>query len=266
MEQVSLSHLGGRGARGGGIPLSISLTVYLLGGLVMCLTATIGGVTGFGASLLSTPALLLIGLPLRWIVVINLATVLVTRGVTVVRLRQHLSLRRPALLVLGSIPGLYCGTVLLGWVDVPFLKRFAGITIILATLLQIRAMNRPPPPRIPGAPLIAGWLGGVLGATTSLNGIPPAILLARDRSAPRNFQADLALYFVCSNAIGLSLLAARGLFVPQALVPTALVWLPGALLGNALGTALGGRLSDRLFLSLAFVLAAVAGCITALTA
>jgi len=246
--------------------LSISLTVYLLGGLTMFLTAILGGITGFGASLLSTPTLLLLGLPLRWIVVINLATVLVTRGVTAVRLREHLSLRRPALLILGSIPGLYCGTVLLGWVDVAFLKRFAGITILVATLLQIRAMNGPPPPRIPGASVVAGWLGGILGATTSLNGVPPAILLARDRSSPRSFQADLALYFVCSNTIGLALLAARGLVVPRALIPTALVWMPGALLGNALGTTFGGRLPDRLFIVLAFVLAAIAGCITALTA
>lgn len=244
----------------------MTLTVYLLGALTMFLTATLGGITGFGASLISTPTLLLLGLPLRSVVIVNLSVVLVTRAVTALRLREHVSLRRPALLVLGSIPGLYCGTLLLGWVDVTFLKRFAGITIVVATLIQMGSMRRPPPPRIPGATVIAGWLGGVLGATTSLNGIPPAILLARDRASPRSFQADLALYFVCSNTIGLALLAARGLFVPRALIPTALVWMPGALLGNALGTAFGGRLPDRVFLVLAFVLAAIAGGVTALTA
>ncbi|HEY7910132.1 MAG TPA: TSUP family transporter [Thermomicrobiales bacterium] len=244
----------------------MSVTIYLLGGLTMFLTATMGGITGFGASLLSTPTLLLLGLPLRSVVIVNLATVLVTRGVTALRLREHVSPRRPALLVLGSIPGLYCGTLLLGVVDVAFLKRFAGMTIILATIIQVASMRRPPPPRIPGAPVVAGWLGGVLGATTSLNGIPPAILLARDRAAPRSFQADLALYFVCSNAIGLALLAARGAFIGHALVPTALVWMPGALLGNTIGTALGGRLPDRHFLYIAFALAGIAGAITALTA
>jgi uncharacterized protein len=244
----------------------VTLTVYLLGGLTMFLTATMGGITGFGSSLLSTPTLLLLGLPLRSIVIVNLSTVLITRGMTALRLREHVSPRRPALLVLGSIPGLYCGTLLLGVVDVAFLKRFAGIAIILATLIQMASMRRPPPPRIPGAPIVAGWLGGVLGATTSLNGIPPAILMARDRAAPRSFQAELALYFTVSNAIGLILLAARGAFVGHALVPTALVWMPGALVGNAIGTALGGRLPVRLFLSCAFALAGIAGAITALTA
>jgi uncharacterized membrane protein YfcA len=244
----------------------MTLIVYLLGGLTIFLTATLGGITGFGASLLSTPTLLLLGLPLRSVVIVNLSLVLVTRGVTAVRLREHLSLRRPALLVLGSIPGLYCGTLLVGWVDATFLKRFAGITIVLATLIQVRSMRHPPPPPIPGAPVVAGWLGGVLGATTSLNGIPPAILLARDRSAPRSFQADLALYFACSNTIALLVLAARGVFVPHALAPIALVWMPGALLGNAIGTTLGGRLNDRHFLYLAFALAGIAGAVTALTA
>lgn len=244
----------------------MSLTVYLLGGLTMLLTATLGGITGFGASLLSTPTLLLLGLPLRSVVIVNLSTVLVTRAVTAVRLREHVTPRRPALLVLGSIPGLYCGTLLLGWVDATFLKRFAGVVIILATLIQVRSMREAPPATIRGAPLVAGWLGGVLAATTSLNGIPPAILMARDRAMPRSFQADLAVYFACSNAIGLALLAARGAFVGHALAPTALVWIPGALVGNAIGTALGGRLPHRLFLSLAFALAGIAGAITALTA
>jgi uncharacterized protein len=244
----------------------VSVTIYLLGGLTMFLTATMGGITGFGSSLLSTPTLLLLGLPLRSVVIVNLSIVLVTRGVTALRLREHVSPRRPAMLVLGSIPGLYCGTLLIGLVDAAFLKRFAGIAIILATLLQIALMRRPPPPPIPGASIIAGWLGGVLGATTSLNGIPPAILLARDRSAPRSFQADLALYFVCSNAIGLALLAARGIFIGHALVPTTLVWVPGALLGNAIGTTLGGRLPDRHFLYIAIALTGIAGAVTALTA
>ena len=246
--------------------MSISLTMYLLGGLTMLLTATLGGITGFGASLLSTPALLLIGLPLRSIVVINLATVLVTRAVTGVRLREHIIPRRPLLLVLGSIPGLYLGTLLAQHVDAIVLKRSAGIVIVLATVIQIRTMRRPPPPPIRGSAVVAGLLGGTLGATTSLNGIPPAILLARDRAMPRSFQADLALYFICSNTIALALLAARGLFVGQALAPVALVWMPGALLGNALGTTVGGRVPHRVFLAVAFILAGLAGAVTTLTA
>jgi uncharacterized membrane protein YfcA len=54
--------------------------------------------------------------------------------------------------------------------------------------------------------------------------------------------------------------------VSHALVPVALVWMPGALIGNAIGTTFGGRLPDRGFRYLAFALAGIAGAVTALTA
>jgi uncharacterized membrane protein YfcA len=233
---------------------------------VILFTATLGGITGFGASILSTPLLLLLGLPLRTIVIVNLSLVIITRIATMVRLHEFLSVRRPILLVLGSIPGIYCGTLLAAHVDATILKQSVGIICVATALFQIAVARRPPPPPIPGAAIIAGSLGGVLSTTTSLNGIPPAILLARDRATPRTFQVDLAFYFVCSNTIALLILAARGLFIRHALVPTALAWMPAALLGNALGTTFGGRLPDPLFRYLAFLLAGVAGAVTALTA
>jgi len=124
---------------------------------------------------------------------------------------------------------------------------------------------RPPPTPIPGAPLVAGLLGGILGVTTSLNGVPPAILLARDRLAPRAFQADLAVYFIASNALALALLAVRGRFVTAALPPIAL-WLPAALLGNIVGSTLGVRLPERAFRTLTYVVVFLAGVTTVLTA
>jgi uncharacterized membrane protein YfcA len=234
--------------------------------LVILFTATLGGITGFGASILSTPLLLLLGLPLRVIVIVNLSLVIVSRVTTAVRLRPYLSTRRPLLLVLGSVPGLYCGTLLAVHVDAAILKRAVGVICVATALFQVAVARRPAPAPIPGAALVAGYLGGVLSTTTSLNGIPPAILLARDRAAPRTFQADLALYFVCSNLIALAIIAARGTFIWHALVPTAVVWMPAALAGNAVGTVLGGKLPDRIFRYLAFLLAAVAGAVTALTA
>ncbi len=225
----------------------------------------IGGVTGFGSSLVTTPFLLLLGVPLPLVVTANLLLVLVTRVGVTVRLRADVTPRRPLLLVLGSVPGLYLGTVLLSWVNVTTLKRTAGVVTILAVVVQVWNARRPPPTPIPGAPLVAGLLGGILGVTTSLNGVPPAILLARDRLAPRAFQADLAVYFIASNALALALLAVRGRFVTAALPPIAL-WLPAALLGNIVGSTLGVRLPERAFRTLTYVVVFLAGVTTVLTA
>ena len=108
-----------------------------------------------------------------------------------------------------------------------------------------------------------GLLGGILGATTSLNGVPPAILLARDRLAPRAFQADLAVYFIASNAVALTLLALRRQFATAAFVPL-VIWLPIALLGNLAGTAIGTRLPVAQFRVLTYTVIFLAGLVTTL--
>ena len=240
-----------------------SINVVAIG--VIFVGMLIGGVTGFGSSLVSTPFLLLLGVPLPLVVTANLMLVLVTRVGVAARLRADITPRRPLLLFLGSLPGLYLGTTLLLWVNVTTLKRTAGVVTIIAVVVQVWNARRPPPPPIPGAPLVAGFLGGILGVTTSLNGVPPAILLARDRLAPRAFQADLAVYFIASNTIALGLLAVRGRFATAAFLPIAL-WLPVALLGNLLGSTFGVRLPDRMFRTLTYVVVFAAGVTTMITA
>jgi hypothetical protein len=225
----------------------------------------IGGVTGFGSSLVTTPFLLLLGVPLPHVVIANLILFGATRIGVVAQLRASVTPRRPLLLILGSVPGLYLGTALLSWVNLTTLKRTAGVVTILAVLVLVWNARRPPPLPIPGAPLVAGFLGGILGVTTSINGVPPAILLARDRLAPRAFQADLAVYFIASNTIALGLLAVRGRFVTADLLPIAL-WLPVALLGNMVGIMLSGRLPDRVFRMLTYMVVFAAGVITVITA
>jgi uncharacterized membrane protein YfcA len=141
------------------------------------------------------------------------------------------------------------------------------VVTMIAALLIARSVNAPPPRHtIPGATAVAGFLGGFLGASTSLNGVAPVLLLARDKAAPRSFLADLAMYFVCANAIGLAILAARHTLDTDALSPAFWAWLPGSLLGNWLGTTLGPRLPEAAFRRLTLAVVFVAGGVTALTA
>lgn len=238
--------------------LAASVVVIFAGMLV-------GGMTGFGSSVVTTPFLLLLGVPLSLVIPANLALVAAARVGVAARLRAHITPRRPIMLIAGSIPGLYLGTLLLAAVEGATLKRAAGIATILAVGVQVWSARRPPPPPIPGAPLVAGLLGGLLGTTTSLNGVPPALLLARDRLAPRPFQADLAVYFVASNLIALALLAARGQLATAAFA-TLVVWLPTALLGNLLGVGIGTRLPVVTFRALTYAVVFVAGVVTVVTA
>jgi uncharacterized protein len=236
------------------------------GAVSVAMAAFLGGVTGFGYSLVATPLLLLIGYPLPFVVTANLAIALVTRISVAVRFRRSMWPRRVAQLIGGAVPGLWLGVLVLRAVDATTIKVAAGVITMVAAVLLARSVNAPPPRRIRGAPLVAGFFGGFLGASTSLNGVAPVLLLARDKASPRSFLADLAMYFVGANAIGLLVLAAQHTLRTDALSPAFLVWLPGSILGNWLGTTLGPRLPEVAFRRLTLAIVFVAGGVTALTA
>lgn len=238
----------------------------LLGGVVVGLAGLLSGATGFGFGLLSAPLLLLLGFSLKFVVTVNLTLALLSRVSVVYTLRRALTPRRAAVLVLGSIPGLLLGSQVLTAVDPSLIKRATGLLVMIATLLLVRAHRGHPPRPIPGSTVTVGFLGGFLGATTSLNGVPAALLLSRDRVHPRSFLVDLAAYFVVSNAIALSLLAWRGALVSRALFPDALIWLPGTLAGNQLGILLGSRLPESRFRWLTVAVALISGAATLLNA
>jgi len=239
----------------------------VLGGLSVLVASFLGGVTGFGYSLVATPLLLLIGYDLRFVVTANLSLALVTRISVAVRFRRSAWPRRVALLIGGAVPGIWLGVAILKAVDPTDIKVAAGVVTMVAAALLARSVNAPPPRRtIPGAAAIAGFFGGFLGASTSLNGVAPVLLLARDKASPRSFLADLAMYFVGANAIGLAILAARHTIDTDALSPAFLAWLPGSLIGNWLGTTLGPRLPETAFRRLTLAVVFVAGGVTALTA
>lgn len=240
--------------------------MLVAGALTVALASFLGGATGFGYALVATPLLLLAGFSLPFVVTANLTLALLTRITMVYRFRADISHGRALALVAGSVPGLWLGAQVLAGVDPSRIKLGAGVVVMVMALVLARSLTAPPPRPVPGAPVAAGFAGGFLGATTSLNGAMPVLLLARDKASPRSFIADLAVYFVISNTIGLTLLALGGTISGRALFPAALLWLPGSLAANYVGASVGPRLPERTFRRLTLVLIFVAGAVTALSA
>lgn len=247
----------------GAVPVTVEQLV--LGALVVFAASLIGGISGFGYGLISAPLLLLVGLPLQSVVELNLALALVTRVSVVWRFRSSVVPRRVTALVVGSIPGIIAGSIVLTEVRPQYLKVAVGcLVIVLAPLLMGRRPSQPAHTGVTPC-LGAGFIGGVLGTTTSLNGVPPVLLLTRACVPPKIFIADLAAYFVASNAIALVLLFARTHGAAPDFALSFAWWLPGSLAANRLGTSLGPRLSGDLFRKLTLVLILVAGITTVTT-
>src|SRR3954452_21483443 len=101
--------------------------MLVAGGIAVALASFLGGVTGFGYSLVATPLLLLDGYSLRFVVTVNLALALVTRLSVAVRFRRSAWPRRVAMLIGGAVPGLWVGVAVLRAVDAATIKTAAGL-------------------------------------------------------------------------------------------------------------------------------------------
>ncbi|NTV62468.1 MAG: sulfite exporter TauE/SafE family protein [Oscillochloris sp.] len=240
--------------------------ILVLGGLVVFGAALLGGITGFGFALICTPLLLSLGLPLPVVVISNMFLATTSRIMVAYRLRTHIDLWRVAWLVAASVPGVLLGSWVITWAEPRPIKLVTGIVVLASVLLIARSITRPPPPRIPGATGLAGFLAGLMGAITSINGIPPVLLLTRDQVSPRSFQASLALFFTANNLFTLLVLAWRGAPFGESLWPRGLIWLPLVLLGNQIGVRMGTSLPDRLFRWIALGVAFGAGLLAIITA
>lgn len=244
------------------------LWLLCTGAAAISLAAFLAGVVGFAYGLVALPLLLASGVGLGDVVVVNLAVGLVTRTVVVARRRRDVSRRRVILLVLGSLPGVGVGLLARDHVAARSIQLAAGVLSLVAiAAIVYRARHRPTATARPRTTVAAGVLGGFLGATTSLNGVPPAVLLTGDGASARSMVADLAVYFVVGNLLTLGALVESG-HAPSTWVWGALgVWLPLAVLANYVGTELGPRLPHGLFRRITvavIVVSAVASIVEAL--
>lgn len=246
------------------------MTTLLLGALAVWLAAFLGGVVGFAYGLVALPLLLLLGVPLPDVVVINLLVALITRVVVVVRRHADIDRKRAGLLIAGSLPGIVLGIAVRDLVDVRTIQIGAGIlTLVAVGALVHRQRLSPLGPESENrraVVLTAGGLGGFLGSTTSLNGVPPALLLTGSRASARSLVADLAAYFVVGNVLTLAVLLVSGHPPSPGIWPMLAVWVPVGLLGNFAGIALGPRLPQLLFRRLTLVVIFVSGALSTMQA
>ena len=225
---------------------------------ILCLATLFHGTLGFGTGLVAMPLLtLLIG--------VQDATALVAfviLGTTILVLRRdwrRADARAAVYLVVGSLPGVPLGILLLTRAPADAIQRGLGLLLIAYALYALIA-PRLIEARHPAWALTLGLVSGVLGGAYNTNAPPVVIYGALRRWPPDVFRATLQAYFVPLAAVvwighGISALWSTEI------VTTYAVFLPFGLVALWLGNRLSSRLPvasfDRLLYGIIIVLGAL---------
>lgn len=157
----------------------------------------------------------------------------------------------PAMLA-GILPGAFVGAYVLSKLPVQRLSLLFGAMLLLAIAISLSGR------RIPlthGSALVAGAIGGAMGASSGF-GAPALAILYQHESGPR-IRATLALLYTGASLMILGALAAFGKFTGREAVAGASL-VPGYLLGYALAGRVTRRMNQRLARLAALGVAALA--------
>jgi uncharacterized membrane protein YfcA len=204
---------------------------------ITLLAATINGALGYGFSSITVPLALLF-LSNR---VLNPALVVIEVPLNAYVLwvnRAELPgvWRRVSPMVLGLVPGVVAGTLMVSTVSPDWLKLCTFVVLLPLILLQAAGIRRPIQAER-SAGLIFGTGIGVLYSVTTISGPPLAIMLNNQGFAKKEFRAALGVVRLAESSLTAIAYVYAGLFVRPsfALLP----WiLPSVAIGVPMGAVL----------------------------
>ena len=208
--------------------------------------AVVNGALGYGFSSITVPLALLF-LTNR---VLNPALVLVEVVLNAYALRVNrasLPLVEPRvrLVVIGLLPGVLIGTLIVSHVQPEWLKLGTYVVLLPLILVQAGGLRRPVRAERTAALALGGGVG-VLYAVTTISGPPLAVALNNQGFSKHEFRAALAHVRLAESSLTAIAYAAAGLFIRESftLIPAIL---PGVLIGVPLGAALIRHLPPETF-------------------
>jgi uncharacterized membrane protein YfcA len=208
--------------------------------------AIVNGALGYGFSSLTVPLALLF-LTNR---VLNPALILIE-----VALNSYvLWVNRDALpnvwkrvlpIVIGLLPGVVAGTLLVSHVSPAPLKLITYITILPLILIQAAGFRRPIKSER-SAGVVFGGAVGVLYSVTTISGPPLAVMLSNQGLTKRDFRAALGVIRLAESSMTAIAYLSAGLIVQESLSLIPYI-LPSILIGVPIGTALIQRIRPETF-------------------
>jgi uncharacterized protein len=196
--------------------------------------ATVNGGLGYGFSSLTVPVALLF-FPNKMLTPSLVLVELAINGWIVVMNRRSLStvIMRALPIVIGLIPGIVLGSILLSRANSEWLKFATYLVLLPIILMQAAGFRRPiRSERAAGFPLGVGV--GTLYATTTISGPPLALMFNNQGLDKEEFRAALGSVRVIETLLTTIAYASLGLFTAQS-VRLAGVIAPAVLIGLPLG-------------------------------
>ncbi len=210
-------------------------------GVITLVAATVNGALGYGFSSITVPLALLF-LSNR---VLNPALVLIEVPLNAYVLwvnRDALPSvwRRVFPMVVGLVPGVIGGTLLVSHVSPDWLKLSTFVVLLPLILLQAAGLRRPISAERSAGLIFGGGLG-VLYSVTTISGPPLAIMLNNQGFAKREFRAALGFVRLAESSMTAVAYLSAGLFNT-----TSLGLIPWIVPSVALGVPLGAQIIRRL--------------------
>lgn len=219
------------------------LVIALVGGLVR-------GTTGFGAAMVMAPPLaLLVGpqmaVPVTLLLEAFAAAPMIPAAAALARWRVLAPISGAAVL---AVPA---GSWLLAMASATTLRRAIALTVVVFSLALLSGRRYAGTQRT-GTSVGLGVLSGAMLGATSIGGPPVILYLLSGPDPVAVTRANLTLYVMLISAVGLLVLALRGLLGPATLQMAGWMALP-FVAGVVAGSRLFARFSDQRFRQLTMV-------------
>ena len=228
----------------------------LLAGIIFFCAGFLQGLTGFGSALIAIPLLSLL-MDIKAAVPLCMLNGLALTLYLSVHLRFHLDTKKILPLLIGSLPGIVTGALLLSRLDSHLLRLAIGVLLIGFSLYRLYL--RAPSIQLPSwCGYLAGFLTGAIGAALSAGGPPAIIYTTLTGWNKEEIRATLSGFFVISGFITVIVHALTGVS-SLATLSCFSVTVPFVLAGTLCGSKMSGRFSQVTYLRLVHYLLLVMG-------
>jgi len=227
------------------------MTVFFLSGLIFLLAGLIQGLTGFGGGLVAIPLLCLI-MDIKLAVPLSILSGLAITTAMAYELRHALDRRKILPLLVGSLPGVFAGTLLLKQADPVVINRLLGLLLLGISAVNLTIRPRPlNPPVIWG--YVAGFFSGAITASVGAGGPPVIIYTTLTDWKKDEIKATLTGFFVLNGYITAAVHGASGV-ITRATLTTFAATVVFVLLGTYAGSRISGRINRRTYLRIVYLL------------